>query len=98
MNRWELTEERERQYKPIVEAFIKKAERGEIDEVNLSDTHLNAYTLWKLLENLGYQDEDGVDRNGWDLGYCIRLNKENCRTLLVRGTGLIFELILSTED
>ena len=62
MNRWILTDSVKEKYTPIVTEFIDKVESSnqeistELLEIDFSDTELRPYTLWKILESLGYND------------------------------------------
>lgn len=57
MNRWNLTEEVKQKYTPVVKEFLEslKVPSEELREKDFSDTELNPYTLWELLESLGYE-------------------------------------------
>lgn len=104
MNRWNLNEKVKELYLPIIKEHIYKIENYNPEEedlyeieLDLSDTPLNPYTLWKILEELGYEKID-QDENGWEMDFLIYFKKETCRGLIVRGCGMTFELILSGEE
>lgn len=100
MSRWELTDEIEQEFLPIVKGFIDEVEGSEQDseyELNLTDTELNPYTLWKLLEKLGYEKED-IDSNGWQMDFWITFEKEGHKTLEIDCTGITFELKLVVRE
>jgi hypothetical protein len=95
MSRWEVSGQVREDFTPIVSAFIEKVNKTENeDELDLSDTKLNPYTLKKLLEELGYIDDGNMDTNGWQLDYWIPMSKEGSRSLSINGTGITFELKL----
>jgi len=101
MSGWALTDEVKERFTPIIQEFIDKIETMDyVDEesgLNLSDTELNGYTLWKLLEDLGYEQTE-LDHNGWQMDFWIRFEKEGFKTLSVDGTGITFELALNVRD
>ncbi|EJW13952.1 hypothetical protein M5X02_30715 [Paenibacillus alvei] len=103
MNRWLLTEEVKQKYTPIIQGFIDKLEAMNPDEqedlleINLSDTGLNPYTLQELLESLGYEKTD-FDDNGWQMDFWITMEKNGCKSIVIEGTGIIFELKLRENE
>ena len=97
MNRYELTNEIREEYLPIVQELIKQIEESDnAEEIckDFSDTRLNPYTLEKLLEELGYENNE-MDTNGWQMDFWIYFTKDGCKTLCLSGTGITFELKLS---
>lgn len=101
MNRWTLTDEVKAKYTPIVEEFIKEVENSDPEadflEKDFSDTELNPYTLWQLMESLGYK-QGYLDTNGWEMDFWIPFTKENCKPLVVSGCGITFTLTLAETD
>lgn len=104
MNRYQLNEKVKELYLPIIKEHINKIENLNLEEeipydveLDLSDSPLNPYTLWEMLEELGYERVD-QDKNGWQMDFWIYFKKENCENLVVRGCGITFELILSGEE
>lgn len=103
MNRWELTEEVKEKYTPIIREFIRKLESNNPKdeekrlEMDLSGTELNPFTLEKLLENLGYEQTE-QDNNGWQFDFWITMQKDECKDLSIKGTGITFELKLSEKE
>lgn len=99
MNRWTLTDAVKEKYTPIVTEFIDKVESSnpkistELLEIDFSDTELRPYTLWKILESLGYNDHY-QDDNGWEMDFWLTFMKEECRPIQIKGCGMTFELIL----
>lgn len=99
MNRWALTDTIKIKYTPIVEKFIDELEtnNSEVDsellEYDFSYTELVPYTLWKILENLGYKMYD-QSKNGWEMDFVLTFKKEACKPILIRGCGITFELKL----
>lgn len=97
MSRWELTDEVKEKYLPVIQELIKQIEESDNTEEiykDFSDTKLNPYTLKELVCSLGYEDNDGMDTNGWEMDFWIYLNKDGCKTLCLSGTGITFELKL----
>lgn len=105
MNRWELNPKVKEVYLPIIKEHIDKIENynpKEEDpyeiELDLSDTPLNPYILWNILEeDLGYE-RIRQDDNGWQLDFWVYFEKTGHSNLVVRGCGMTFELILSGEE
>lgn len=101
MNRWKLTDELRKEYKPIVESFIDDVERndpdGELIERDFTDTKLNPSTLGYLIEELGYERVN-QDDNGWELDFWIYYHKNGYKPIQIKGCGMTFELILCEDD
>lgn len=104
INRWQLKDDVKEKWTPVIQEHIKKIEdhykNGDNPYncfLNLTGTELNPYTLWKILEELGYEREDQED-NGWELDFWIYFTKQDARTLLIRGTGILCEFFLSGDD
>lgn len=105
MNGWNLTKEVREEWREVIENHINKIQNCDLEEenpydveLNLSNTSLNPYTLGKLLEELGWVEED-FDHNGWEFdfwGYYSKNGYEN--RILMRGCGMTFSLFLSGED
>jgi len=100
-----LNKENVNKYLDEVKEFIKRAEESEEELTkDFSNTDLNTYKLIKLLEYIGYEEYSrrfdiygeryGID----DLGFIITLNHKENRPLNIIGSGLNFELILSTFE
>lgn len=111
-NRYILTEEVEKEYIPIIKAFIANLDNmteEEIDaapdedfNIDLSGTKLAPYTLSKLMEQLGYS-EVNTDTNGWQLDFWIDLKNSNAKSdltekLCIMGCGMTFELRLVNRE
>lgn len=99
MNKWQLTDEVKVKFMPIVQNYINKieAEEFEGEELILTDTELNPYMLWKLLEELGYKKTEFED-NGWQMDFWITFTKQGFQTLTIAGTGITFELNLLVRE
>lgn len=99
MNKYQLTDEVKEKFTPTVKEFISKIEAQEFaDEIlELTDTELNAYTLWMLLEELGYEKDD-IDTNGWEMDFWITMIKDGCKDICIEGTGITFELKLCVRE
>ena len=97
-----ITEEVWEEYSPIVLKFIRDLEAGTVctdnfddePQLDLSNTKVNPYTLWKMLERLGYKKVK-FRSNGWEFDFWIEFSKEECKPLLVWGTGITFNLWLT---
>lgn len=112
-NRWVLTEETKNKYEPIIKAWLLKIKDMTEDEIeavpnetfnlDLSDTALNPYILWKLLEGMGYEKTEAND-NGWELDFWIYFNKQNAMDdsitdqICAHGCGMTFDLELSISE
>ncbi|WP_206459394.1 hypothetical protein [Anaerovorax sp. IOR16] len=113
MNRWILTEDIKRKWKPYIKEFIDKMSALTIEDVEnmsndeftieLSDTELRPYTLLELMKEFGYDNAD-FDDNGWELDYWITIEKSDkaipsgCEVLCIHGCGMTFELNLSVKQ
>ena len=104
INRWILEDSVKEKWMPVIQKHIKSIDEHYENEGNpfdcvldLTGTELNPYTLWAILEELGYEREDQED-NGWQLDFWIYFTKPNALNLLIRGTGLLCEFFLSGID
>ena len=100
-NRYYPTGEQKEKFIPILQEFIDRIEAASEDEVydiqlNLTDQGINPAQISELLISLGYED-DYVYHNGWQLDFCIKFEKEDCRTIVMRGTGITFEVLLEVQ-
>jgi hypothetical protein len=66
-------------------------------QLDLSNTKVNPYTLWKMLERMGYQ-KTKFDSNGWEFDFWITFTKAGYKPLLVWGTGITFNLWLTEAE
>lgn len=112
MNRWQLSEDIKKKYKPIIQEFLTKMENLTYDEIEnmdneefclkLSNTELRPYTLLELMREFGYGNEEFKD-NGWELDFWITISKNGsypstCEELCIHGCGMTFELNLSVKE
>lgn len=99
MNRWSLTEEVKQKYTPVVKEFLEslKVPSSELREKDFSDTELNPYTLWELLESLGYKKGDQCE-NGWEMDFWIPFTKDGEVDIEIVACGQTFELILREKE
>lgn len=108
-NRWILTEDVRRKYKPIIEAFLNKIDdmqkddiensENEVFEIDLSDTELRPYTLQELMKDFGYENVE-FDDNGWELDFWIRMNRNNGKLadkICINGCGMTFEVKITID-
>jgi hypothetical protein len=92
-NRWTLTDKAKEVYTPIIQEFIdllERTEEGDDDNLFLDFSDkiiINPYTLWKLLEELGYETLDS-DQNGWQMDYWIYFHKKGFKKLCIEGTAI----------
>jgi hypothetical protein len=94
MNAYKLTDEVEKKHKSKIMEYISNLEKNSSgEELELTQTELNPYTLGTLLENLGYKKMD-IDTNGWEMDFWITYSKEGFHDLVIAGTGINFELKL----
>jgi hypothetical protein len=101
---FELTEEVWDEYSPIVEDFIAQIEADqtppdqwkEEKRLDLTNTKVNPYTLWQMLLRMGYQ-KTRFSQNGWEFDFWLDFEKPGCKTLLVWGTGITFNLWLQEK-
>lgn len=109
MNRWTLTEEVKKKYKPIIEEFLNKIENmsdeeienseNEVFSIDLSDTELRPYTLQELMKEFGYDDSE-FDDNGWELDFWINMTRKGNKLtdkICISGCGMTFELNLTID-
>lgn len=112
-NRYILTEEVEKEYTPIIKAFIENLDnmtkediegltKDEEFNLDLCGTKLAPYTLSKLMEKLGYS-EVNTDTNEWQLDFWINMKNNNAKSdltekLCIMGCGMTFELRLVNID
>lgn len=104
MNRWELNPKVKEVCLPIIKEHIDKIEDIDLEyespydcQIDLSDTPLNPFTLGRILEDLGYKRYD-TDRNGWEMDFWLYYSKMECKTLVISGCGMTFQLILRGEE
>ncbi len=82
----------------LIETYEEdKGHDREILELDFSDTELSPYTLQKLIEELGYEDED-TETNGWQWDFWTTMKKKDHKDLCISGTGITFELKLSMKE
>lgn len=112
-NRWKLSKEVKDKWEPVIQAWLSKINNMTEEEIesapddtfslDLSDTELNPYTLWGLLEGIGYK-KTGAEDNGWELDFWINFDVINqpagsiTNALCVHGCGMTFELKLSLSE
>lgn len=98
-NRWLLDDKVKEKHLKTIKDYLQKSDEALktsdlIDDLDLSGTELNPYTLGTLLESLGYKCTDRQD-NGWQFDYWFTYEKEGHSNLMILGTGILFELNLS---
>lgn len=101
-NRYYSTEEQKEKFIPIIQDFINRIESASEEEVydielDLTDQGINPSQIWDILNVLGYEDEY-IDSNGWELDFWIKFEKEGFRTITMRGTGIIFKVLLEVQE
>ncbi len=82
----------------VIEESEEDEQEEEEDEedlqLDLSNTKMNPYRLWKMLERLGYK-KTNFQQNGWEFDFWIYFEKPGSRKLMVWGTGITFNLWLT---
>jgi len=100
---WKLSDDLINKFTPIFKDFIYKIENlpevvNEEDlTLNLTGKGITPYQAWSLLEILGYEHTD-MNQNGWELDFWLFFEKQGCRRITLRGTGMTFELFLCYLD
>ncbi len=93
------------QFKPIVEEYLGKLEKGDFDDVNkvyleLTGKGISPKQLKELLMELGYED-NGTDINGASCDYWIYLENTNrtgyARKLRIAGSAMGFSICLTSD-
>ena len=93
------------QFKPIVEEYLDKLEKGDFDDVNkvyleLTGKGIAPKQLKELLIELGYED-NGTDINGAACDYWIYLENPNragyARKLRIAGSAMGFSICLTSD-
>ena len=108
MNRWQLTDEIREKFVPILKEYLNKMDtipeedfEEQTYDLDLSDTGINPYQLWQLLEKeFGYEEVD-IDENGWEQDFWIRIKRTDGKTfsngsehLTINCCGMTFEVKL----
>ena len=108
MSRFDLTEEVEAKYIPVISKFFDEiaskttedleAMEDEAFVLPLSDTELNPYTLKRILETYFKYEDDNMDTNGWEMDFWIYLRRDDTegltKSVCIEGQGVTFELNL----
>lgn len=105
-NGWELTDEQKQKFIPIIKEYVDKLESTDlddtVDELELTFQGIGPYQLSKILEELGYEEDEDCpsDSNGWEMDFWLYYNhpgkKNYAERLVISGTGMTFELQLRT--
>ena len=93
MSNYTLSAEKELLFEAMVNKFL---ENDELNEVDFTGSGINFYTLGSVLEKIGYVKTE-QDSNGWQMDLEIIYEKDNFPTLIIRGSALIFEIVLVKE-
>lgn len=93
MNRWDYNIELKEKYLPEILEYLKKLGKAEDVELELTGSGLAPYHLWKILEELGYTDND-IDDNGWEQDFWITLTKTNAPGVVIEACGMTQEVRL----
>lgn len=101
INRYELTEDIEKEFVPKIKKFIDEIEENdnvfELLSLDLSDTKLNPCTLGILLEHLGYRKES-VFNSSFELDFGAIYRRDRYKPIVILSCGNTFELTLSELD
>lgn len=97
MNRM-LTEEEKELYLPVIQDYLSDVKFW-MDctlslSLNLSGKGLTPYKVLLILEELGYQQTDSTELEGWEMNYSIRMSKEYEKDIKICGRAMIFEIEL----
>lgn len=97
-NRYKCTPEIREKYIDEVMLAISKIEQS--DEYYKHDftgtTDLTPGRLCELVESLGYENDEGMETNGWQWDFWIKYEKEGCKSIYVSGEGMTFELYITS--
>jgi hypothetical protein len=98
-NRWNYIPEIKEKYLPSILEFIEKLKINDETQpvLDLTRSGLAPYHLWKILEELGYENDD-IDDNGWEQDFWVTMKKDNAPTIIIRGCGMTFEVSLTREE
>lgn len=100
---YKLTDELRAEFKPLIQKFINELEAIDPEEndeslkLELSNSNINPYQLWKILEEMGYQQTEHTN-NGWQLDFWIEFYKPDCKSLMIEGCGITFALKLTGKE
>lgn len=96
--RYEPTKEQKEKFIPMIEEFIKKAEKDSDTKeyIDFYNQGISPYQLKTILiDDLGFEEID-MDRNGWEMDYWITLSK-NGIDYVIAGTGITFEMVFRVD-
>lgn len=96
-NRWEYNQEIKEKYLPKILLFISNLEKDIYEDLDLTNSGLAPYHVWKILEELGYENTNMVE-NGWEQDFWIEMAKENVKTITIRCCGMTHEIELTCEE
>lgn len=68
-----------------------------INALDLSDKDINPAIAVKLLEELGWTNND-IDRNGWQMDFWATMSHPNGYELCVEGCGYTFNMALTVRE
>ena len=98
MNNWKLTDEQRESFVPVIEAFIVLDNKvDDFIELDFTNQGLSPWQLVHLLEEIGYERGE-TETNGWEMDFWIFFSKEGCKTIVIAGIGMTFELKLTTNE
>lgn len=83
---------------PIMEGIIYRLEMGDLDDIELSIINLGPSQFMQLLENLGYEQRDDWDSNGWEQDTWYNFFKEGHLDLTLFYCGYDGEIRLSLRE
>lgn len=99
MNYYTLNKEIDDKWTPQIKSFIDNISNSGNTSLNLTGiSELNPSRVRDILvDKIGYEETD-FDSNGWDWDFWFYFKKEGFAPLVLRGTGLSFELYLEYKE
>lgn len=89
-----LTEEERALFLPVIQDYLSDVKFLGDRTINLSGKGLTPYKVLLILEELGYQQADSTELEGWEMNYSIRMSKEYEKDIKICGRAMIFEIEL----
>lgn len=95
---WQLRDWEQEYWIRKIESYIQDLCRN-TDKIDLTKEDINPYQLWKILELLGWERDDDVDTNGWELDMWMTFyNPHYYYDLIVFSCGMTFSLEMFWRD
>ena len=95
---WKLRDWEEEYWLHKMGSYIQTLFRGK-NKINLTQEDINPYQVREILEELGWEQNDDTDTNGWEQDMWMRFsNPHYPYRLIVFSCGMTFQLEISLED